>query len=49
VALGLLLAFTRRADDSGRLSPDERARLLADVKASLERGTPRMNPAGGAP
>ena len=38
----------RSAAASGpvRLSDDERARLLADVRSSLERGT-RMSPAGG--
>jgi flagellar M-ring protein FliF len=44
---GLLLAvLLKPREGSVRLSNDERARLLADVKSSLERG-PRMNPAGG--
>jgi flagellar M-ring protein FliF len=42
----LLIAFMRPREGSVRLSNEERARLLADVKSSLERG-PRMNPAGG--
>jgi flagellar M-ring protein FliF len=42
---GLLLALTRRGGAAGRLSAQERARLLADVKSSLEGG--RMRPAGG--
>jgi flagellar M-ring protein FliF len=44
----LLLALTGRSR-AGRLSNDERTRLLADVRASLERGGPRMSAAGGAP
>jgi flagellar M-ring protein FliF len=43
----VLLALIGRGG-SGRLSSDERARLLADVRASLERGGPRMSAAGGA-
>jgi flagellar M-ring protein FliF len=46
-ALLLLGALSGRGRASGRLSADERARLLADVKASLERGGPRMSAAGG--
>jgi len=42
----LLAALLRPREGSVRLSNEERARLLADVKSSLERG-PRMNPAGG--
>jgi flagellar M-ring protein FliF len=44
----LLLALIG-GSGSRRLSSDERARLLADVRASLERGGPRMSAAGGAP
>jgi flagellar M-ring protein FliF len=37
--VALLLAFTRRTSGAnGHLSPEERARLLADVKATLDRG-----------
>jgi flagellar M-ring protein FliF len=36
--LVLLLMLAFRGDAAGRLSSDERAQLLADVKASLERG-----------
>jgi len=37
--VALLLALTRRTPgEKGQLSPEERARLLADVKATLERG-----------
>ncbi|HEY6124771.1 MAG TPA: flagellar basal-body MS-ring/collar protein FliF [Steroidobacteraceae bacterium] len=44
-----LLALLGRGGGSGeRLSADERAKLLADVRASLERGGPRMTAAGGA-
>ena len=43
----LLIALLRPREGSVRLSNEERARLLADVKSSLERG-PRMNPAGGS-
>ncbi len=43
---GLVLALTRRGGAAGRLSAEERARLLADVKSSLEGG--RMRPMGGA-
>jgi hypothetical protein len=46
LAILLLIGFVSRGG-SGRLSPDERAQLLADVKASLERG-PRASSAGGA-
>ncbi|HTE05871.1 MAG TPA: flagellar M-ring protein FliF C-terminal domain-containing protein, partial [Planctomycetota bacterium] len=41
----LLVVSLRPREGSARLSSEERARLLADVKSSLERG-PRMNPAG---
>jgi flagellar M-ring protein FliF len=41
----LLIVLLRPREGSVRLSSEERARLLADVKSSLERG-PRMNPAG---
>jgi flagellar M-ring protein FliF len=43
----LLIALTGRGR-AGRLSTDERAQLLADVRSSLERGGPRMSAAGGA-
>lgn len=46
-AMLLLMVLVGRGSQ-GRLSADERARLLADVRASLERG-PRMTAAGGAP
>ena len=46
VLLLIIVLRGARPAESGRLSQDERARLLADVKASLERGG-RMNPAGG--
>jgi flagellar M-ring protein FliF len=46
-AVLLLMVLVGRGSQ-GRLSADERARLLADVRASLERG-PRMTAAGGAP
>jgi flagellar M-ring protein FliF len=46
VLLLILVLRILRGDGSARLSQEERARLLADVKASLERGS-RMNPAGG--
>jgi len=48
LALVLALLLRRPAGDS-RLSAQERARLLADVKASLERNSSRMSPAAGAP
>jgi flagellar M-ring protein FliF len=52
IGAGLLLAlislFALLGRKGGRLSADERARLLADVKASLERGNARMPAAGGA-
>jgi len=44
----LLMALAGR-NRAGRLSTDERAQLLADVRSSLERGGPRMTAAGGAP
>jgi flagellar M-ring protein FliF len=44
----LLFALSGRSR-AGRLSTGERAQLLADVRASLERGGPRMSAAGGAP
>jgi flagellar M-ring protein FliF len=46
---GLLLLALSGRSRPGRLSIDERAQLLADVRASLERGGPRMSAAGGAP
>ena len=48
IAVLLLIALTGR-NRAGRLSNDERAQLLADVRSSLERGGPRMSAAGGAP
>jgi flagellar M-ring protein FliF len=42
----LMLLLSRGEGAGGRLSTEERAQLLADVKASLERG-PRANAAGG--
>jgi flagellar M-ring protein FliF len=46
VALGVIFALVRRGGREGKLSRDERARLLAEVKASLERGGTRMSAAG---
>jgi flagellar M-ring protein FliF len=46
---GLLLIGLTSRSRTGRLSSDERAQLLADVRSSLERGGPRMSAAGGAP
>jgi flagellar M-ring protein FliF len=43
----LAFAFTRRGAAAGRLSAEERARLLSDVRATLERG--RTSPVGGTP
>lgn len=49
LVLILLVLLMRRPGSDTRLSTEERARLLADVKATLERQPSRMSAVGGAP